>query len=86
MLTAERLRRKIAATEVAAVPGHITASIGVATGPEEGRDITQLFNTADARLYGAKENGRDRVIGRSQVWLQAEAPVVERADEMRRPA
>lgn len=62
MLIAERLRRAISGIEINA--GRITTSIGVATGPDEGQTLTELFGTADARLYTAKENGRDRVVGR----------------------
>ena len=32
--------------------------------PDDGRDMTALFATADGRLYGAKEAGRNRVLGR----------------------
>jgi diguanylate cyclase (GGDEF)-like protein len=61
MIAAERLRRTVASVVISA--GRITASIGVATGPEEGGDLAELFGTADARLYAAKEAGRDRVAG-----------------------
>jgi diguanylate cyclase (GGDEF)-like protein len=63
MLLAERLRRTVADVVIAA--GRITASIGVATGPEEGVTLGELFGTADARLYSAKEGGRDRIVGRA---------------------
>lgn len=64
LVTAERLRRTIAATEIAGLARPVTASIGVATAPEDGGILAELFGTADARLYAAKEAGRDRVIGR----------------------
>lgn len=63
-LLAERLRRTVSSVVLAA--GRVTASIGVATTPEDGSDLTELFATADARLYGAKESGRDRVTSASR--------------------
>ena len=64
LLAAERLRLRIAATEIQGIADRVTASIGVATTPDDGRDLTELFATADGRLYGAKEAGRNRVLGR----------------------
>ncbi len=63
-LLAERLRRTVSTVVLTA--GRVTASIGVATAPVDGIDLTELFATADARLYEAKERGRDRVIGASR--------------------
>ena len=64
LLAAERLRLRVAATEIQGIADRVTASIGVATTPDDGRDMTELFATADGRLYGAKEAGRNRVLGR----------------------
>jgi diguanylate cyclase (GGDEF)-like protein len=59
----ERLRQAIAATgcehEGQALP-RVTASFGVAQ-RKPGESLTELFARADAALYQAKENGRDRV-------------------------
>lgn len=42
--------------------GKTTISIGVATFPEDGRVARGLVDTADAALYAAKAQGRDRVV------------------------
>lgn len=41
----------------------ITASLGVALYPQDGDDYQQVVNRADERLYQAKEQGRNRVVG-----------------------
>ena len=41
-------------------PG-ITASVGVATFPEDGPNASALIEHADQALYQAKKGGRDRV-------------------------
>jgi diguanylate cyclase (GGDEF)-like protein len=63
MLAGERLRLGIAALAIDGVETRITASVGVATAPEDGADLRALFAAADARLYEAKSAGRDRVVG-----------------------
>ena len=63
VVAGERLRLGISALAIAGVDLPITASIGVATTPEDGADLKALFATADARLYEAKFGGRDRVVG-----------------------
>ncbi len=57
--TAERLRAAVAA---AATPVPVTASIGAACGPADGRTPESLLETADRRLYVAKRTGRDRSV------------------------
>jgi diguanylate cyclase (GGDEF)-like protein len=83
IIIAERLRRTIAGVVLAA--GRVTASIGVATGPDEGGNVAELFATADARLYAAKEDGRDRVAG-GAVKQAKTAPGPVGATAFRRPA
>jgi diguanylate cyclase (GGDEF)-like protein len=46
--------------------GRTTVSIGVATFPEDGRVARGYVDTADAALYMAKAQGRDRVIAAGQ--------------------
>lgn len=38
---------------------HVTASIGIATYPEDGTDCESLLRRADFAMYDAKDNGRD---------------------------
>lgn len=57
---AERLRKLINEAEVEG-PGSISASIGVASYPVHAQDPETLFLQADAALYQAKQEGRNRV-------------------------
>ncbi len=59
---AERIRKRIAGAAVAA-DAHVTVSIGVATCSRDGTDYDTLFGVADKRLYQAKAEGRNRVVG-----------------------
>jgi diguanylate cyclase (GGDEF)-like protein len=64
---AETFRGAVAAHpfvgEAGEPPAHITVSGGVATFPVDAQDDLTLIKAADARLYEAKEKGRDRTIG-----------------------
>jgi len=64
---AEQLRQAIAENSIR-ITGHrttanVTISIGVASWPEHGEEITRLLERADNRLYEAKLAGRDQVKG-----------------------
>jgi diguanylate cyclase (GGDEF)-like protein len=65
---AERLRRVVEGTsfvfEGTKIP--VTLSLGVAALSDEA-SVEQLVATADRRLYAAKENGRNRVVGSAPV-------------------
>jgi len=41
----------------------VTVSIGVSAAPEDGKSLLELISAADRRLYRAKAEGRNRVIG-----------------------
>jgi diguanylate cyclase (GGDEF)-like protein len=58
---AERLREDARAQWLAYGPG-VTLSIGVAAYPEDGATARTLLDAADAALYRAKAEGRDRVV------------------------
>lgn len=57
---AERIRARVAAEEFAG--GRVTVSIGVAECPGHGDTPETLIASADAALYQAKDEGRDRVV------------------------
>ncbi len=63
----ERFRRIIAIKPIRlagrAQPASVTVSIGVAIWPEDGETPAALLRCADQRLYQAKNEGRDRVVG-----------------------
>jgi len=44
------------------VAGKVTASFGLAEFPRSARDGRELFAAADAALYEAKRQGRDRIL------------------------
>ena len=64
---AERLRRRMEETVIRiprrADPGRITISIGVSAYRIDGDSPEALLDAADARLFEAKEGGRNRVVG-----------------------
>jgi diguanylate cyclase (GGDEF)-like protein len=61
---AEKIRASVSAGSLrpGRFSGRTTVSIGVATFPEDGRVARGLVDTADAALYAAKAQGRDRVV------------------------
>jgi diguanylate cyclase (GGDEF)-like protein len=66
---AERLRVAIEARTVhfgGAEIGGITSSFGVASGPKDGTTQIDLIATADAALYQAKREGKNRVVVSSE--------------------
>lgn len=61
-VVAERIRRAVAADaiDVDDVSFSITVSLGIATATEDDEDLASVLGRADAALYEAKENGRNR--------------------------
>jgi GGDEF domain-containing protein len=47
----------------------ITASIGVASGPEEGSDVYEIFAVAERRVGEAKAAGGNCVMGRDGMLM-----------------
>jgi two-component system cell cycle response regulator len=77
MAAAERVRARLAETPIATVGGRpiaITASLGVAASIR-GDTSAVLLKRCDQALYGAKRDGRNRVMP----GLQLEAAAAERA-------
>ncbi|MBL7072447.1 MAG: GGDEF domain-containing protein [Candidatus Omnitrophica bacterium] len=62
---AERLRKTVGSNEIDANGKKIktTISIGIATYPKDGTDVTGLLDKADTALYKAKRKGRNVVCG-----------------------
>jgi len=63
---AERLRLAISGLSIP-LAGHITASFGVAECPLNAHTAGDLLSSADAALYQAKRNGKNRVVSQL-VW------------------
>jgi diguanylate cyclase (GGDEF)-like protein len=62
---AERIRKKIESSEFMGIgdgPVKITISGGVSTFPRDARNVTDLIDEADKRLYQAKAAGRNRTV------------------------
>lgn len=59
---ADRVRARLAATDMGLGPGSVTVSMGVAgTAPGQHLDLDALLSRADQALYAAKDAGRNRV-------------------------
>ena len=69
LATAERIRAAVASSKVTITtaqdisPMSVTCSIGVAEHPRHGTTVAGLLRSADAAMYQAKSQGRDRVVG-----------------------
>ncbi len=72
-LVAERIRRAIQNTHFPVSedhpPVHVTVSIGVATCPQDATEVDKIIEMADKALYHAKETGKNRVAGWSEVTV-----------------
>ena len=59
----ERLRREIAGGSEGGAAASVTVSVGIATCDAQCRDYDAMFHRADQRLYQAKAQGRNCVVG-----------------------
>ena len=58
---AERLREELGKAKLDDLPP-ITISLGIATYPSDGADIEELIKKADAAMYAAKQQGRNKSV------------------------
>ena len=66
LLKLEEIRVHIALQEFTLPRGgreKLTVSIGAASWHDDGKTVDELLDVADARLYAAKNAGRNRVVG-----------------------
>jgi diguanylate cyclase (GGDEF)-like protein len=61
MSVAEKLRKIVETWQFPGVPRTVTISAGVAAYPEHGTSRDELVRAADTGLYGAKQDGRNKV-------------------------
>lgn len=61
----DQIRQRIEAMPivVGGEAAHVTISMGLAVWPDDGADLNETLAVADARLYLAKEKGRNQVVG-----------------------
>ena len=64
LIAAERLRKEIAAVAVPGVRVQVTASVGVTVLEPQDLDPAAVLRRADAAVYDAKRNGKNRVESR----------------------
>jgi diguanylate cyclase (GGDEF)-like protein len=60
-ILSERLRKQMSELRIEDLPP-ITISLGIATYPFDGSDLADLIKKADAAMYAAKRDGRNRVV------------------------
>jgi diguanylate cyclase (GGDEF)-like protein len=58
---AERLREELAKVKLEDLPP-VTISLGIATFPSDGADLEELIKRADAAMYEAKQQGRNKAV------------------------
>jgi len=76
LTVAERLREKVAAAEIVVAPGRTlscTVSVGAASMRAGDERFEDALGRADARLYEAKDLGRNRVVGPEGEFRAAKA-------------
>jgi diguanylate cyclase (GGDEF)-like protein len=70
--------RRVDFSEAGEEPLNVSFSGGVAQFPQDGADLNALYRAADAALYLAKENGRDRVLPVG--WREDSPDAADRVD------
>jgi two-component system cell cycle response regulator len=83
VVTAERIRRRVSRLPVVAggqdaLRISVTCSVGVAAYPVHGESVDELLRRADAALYTAKSEGRDRVVNATDVDASVRPPTSSR--------
>ena len=82
LATAERIRVAVASSKIAITtaqdiaPMSVTCSIGVAEHPRHGTTVAGLLRSADAAMYQAKSQGRDRVLGAGRAAMSGPTRIV----------
>jgi diguanylate cyclase (GGDEF)-like protein len=61
IMIAEKIRAAMHGLQIRGLEQSVTASLGVATLPDDAVDVDRLIRVADRALYTAKQLGRDRV-------------------------
>ena len=80
--TAERIRVAVASSKISITttqdiaPMTVTCSIGVAEHPRHGTTVAGLLRSADAAMYQAKSQGRDRVVGAGRAAMTGPTRIV----------
>ncbi len=79
VVTAERIRQRLARLPIVAggqdvLRISVTCSVGVAAFPIHGTSVDELLRRADAALYTAKSQGRDRVVNAEDVGAEIRVP------------
>jgi diguanylate cyclase (GGDEF)-like protein len=70
----ERLRQGFAELQLEALP-QLTMSLGIASYPQDGKNLEQLIKRADTALYAAKQMGRNKVVAYES---ELERPLAEK--------